>query len=872
MARPYVIITDSFKEFKDKVNTVSYNVGDPVNLTTTGDSDVVQAINEIDSDIHGAGGGNVKADLNYVAYQETVNSGTVVGSLNAISSFIGDSANVLDVNASTIVGAINEIEAVFDASATEITSPSSFENYITGDWLVDASGDITLDAGGTDIYLKHGGTTRFTYNLGTTNEIDVSGDLVYDVTGDITLDADNGNIRFKDNGIEFARFEQHEGQLDLFSGDSAAVRYTGPDQLWYGDISKQSSLTFDITGDIITDVSGGDAIYKVNGTTRLQHTLGTTNTTAYTGNLLQTSSGTTEHTAVGDYTIDVTGDVIVEADGEQIKLRKGTTDRFTFNTDATPQLDINGNYTQAVTGFQYNTTSTYMKDSATTNYYLSANSGITQLTYGGYSLTSGTSTISSGAHTHTASGNVQFNVTGNFDIDASGDIVLDVDGDNIYYQQAGATKITYTLGANQEVDVAGTLTYDVETDINLDAGGNTISFKSGGNDRLVHEMSEAGQVVTATGSYEIATDSDVIVDAGGDIIIDADSDVYIQKSGSTKVAVKTGTNQTVEVTGSLLVDADTDITLEANGNTVNLSDGTANRVVVNLGANQEIDVVGNLTLDVGGDVIVDADGGNVTLKDAGTTQFDFIAGTNKEIDVPSGNLTLDVAGNIVLDADGGNWELSDAGTNQFKFIGGTNKELDVPSGNLLVDVAGDLTLDAGGTQVNLADGTANRIVYNLGANQEIDYTGTLTMDIGTDLNIDVDGGDIYLKDGGTQFGRFQQANTNQLTIYSSTTAALTFESNTATINNRALFTDSALSTNVGNVAGGINELKGRADSADGKIQSVIDDYIGGNGLALNTLMSFFDSAGTKDNVITALNHLGKFAVKVYDENGNVLTN
>lgn len=874
MARPYVLITDSFKEFKDKVNTVSYNVGDPVNLTTAGDSDVVQAINEIDSDLHGAGGGNVKADLNYVAYQESVASGTVVGSLNAISSYIGDSASTLDVQATTIVGAINEIEAVFDASATEITSPSNFENYITGDWTVDASGDIILDAGGTDIFFKHGGTTRFNYNLGSTNEVDVAGDLVYDVSGDISLDADNGNIYLKDATVEFARFTNHEGQLDLFSGDSAAVRYTGTDQLWYGDISKASALTFDVEGDIILDASGGNTILKDGTTDRVNFAIGVNNTVTYTGTLTQAATSTVEHTSVGDFTIDATGDINLEANGEQVRIRKATTDRFTFNVDATPQLDINGNYTQAVTGFQYNTTSTYMKDSATTNYYLNANSGITTWTGGTHSLTSGVSTLSTAAHTHTASGNVQYNVTGNFDVDVSGDINLDVDGDDITFQQAGVTKFTYNLGANQEVDVAGTLTFDVETDINLDAGGNTITFKAAGADRLVHEMAAAGQTVTATGSYDLIA-GETTLNASGNIIFDTDSDVYFKLGGSNKVSILLDSDQTLTAVNSLVVDAEEDIVLDADRGNVFIKDnGTTNFQFIS-GTNKEIDVPsGNLTLDVAGDINIDADGGNVYIKDAGTTNFEFISGTNKEIDVASGNLTLDVAGDIILDADGNDIQFKNGagGDTVTHNLADTGKYTITAPQDVDIDAVGDIYLDAGGTDVFFQQAGSTKFTYNLGTNQEIDVVGNLTYDIAGDLTLDVDGGDIYLKDATTQFGRFQNANTNQLTVYSGTTAALTFTSNTATINSRALFTDSALATSANNVAGAINELDGQIDSADGKINAVVNQYIGGDGGNLNTLMSFFDSAGTKDHVIAALNHLGKFAVKVYDENGNVLNN
>ena len=51
MARTFVDLNDLVSTWKDKTNEISYKVGDLTNLTTTGDSDLVQAINEIDSDV-----------------------------------------------------------------------------------------------------------------------------------------------------------------------------------------------------------------------------------------------------------------------------------------------------------------------------------------------------------------------------------------------------------------------------------------------------------------------------------------------------------------------------------------------------------------------------------------------------------------------------------------------------------------------------------------------------------------------------------------------------------------------------------------------------------------------------------------------------
>lgn len=52
MARTFVDLNDLVSSWRDKTNEISFKVGDLASLTTTGDSDLVQAINEIDSDVN----------------------------------------------------------------------------------------------------------------------------------------------------------------------------------------------------------------------------------------------------------------------------------------------------------------------------------------------------------------------------------------------------------------------------------------------------------------------------------------------------------------------------------------------------------------------------------------------------------------------------------------------------------------------------------------------------------------------------------------------------------------------------------------------------------------------------------------------------
>ena len=74
MARTFVDLNDLVSTWKDKTNEISYKVGDLVNLTTTGDSDLVQAINEVDSDL-----GALQAQVNTFVFLDSAQMLNVIG-------------------------------------------------------------------------------------------------------------------------------------------------------------------------------------------------------------------------------------------------------------------------------------------------------------------------------------------------------------------------------------------------------------------------------------------------------------------------------------------------------------------------------------------------------------------------------------------------------------------------------------------------------------------------------------------------------------------------------------------------------------------------------------------------------------------------
>ena len=51
MARTFVDLNDLVNTWREKTNEISYKVGDLANLATGGDSDLVQAINELHTEV-----------------------------------------------------------------------------------------------------------------------------------------------------------------------------------------------------------------------------------------------------------------------------------------------------------------------------------------------------------------------------------------------------------------------------------------------------------------------------------------------------------------------------------------------------------------------------------------------------------------------------------------------------------------------------------------------------------------------------------------------------------------------------------------------------------------------------------------------------
>ena len=139
------------------------------------------------------------------------------------------------------------------------------------------------------------------------NQIDLSsGDLLIDVAGDINLDADGGDISFEDAGTEVGRINMDSSNLTIRSAVS------DKDVIIQGNDggSNITALTLDMS-------AAGAATFNDSVTA--------TSVTANGGVTVDniTIDGTEIDLSSGDLTLDVAGDIILDADGGDVKINDG---------------------------------------------------------------------------------------------------------------------------------------------------------------------------------------------------------------------------------------------------------------------------------------------------------------------------------------------------------------------------------------------------------------------------------------------------------------------------------------------------------------------------------------------------------------------
>jgi hypothetical protein len=380
-------INDTFTEFKDNVNTISLDLGATGRLNTNEDSDVVSGINELELGIRGTSNNLVATDLSMFTANNVV-SALIELDVDIHGTGGGTASSDLTTSANDVVSAINEIEGVFDASELEISAGVNAFDVVSGTFTINSSADINLDADGGDVVLKDDGTTygsltnssgnliiksgtstlltgsgengTFNNNLTVENNLTVTGQT--DLNGHVNLgdtSADNVSVvgRVDTNIIPDADGTYDLGSSSLEWNDAffdgtvttdALVSVTadlGNFDITSDTITNPNDTTLDIGGDLEVNVDGGDIVLKdgaatFGGLTNTSGNLivksGTTTALTFAGANLTTAGtvatggnitvGGTKINRTGALTLDVSGNISLDADGGNVYLKDdGTT-------------------------------------------------------------------------------------------------------------------------------------------------------------------------------------------------------------------------------------------------------------------------------------------------------------------------------------------------------------------------------------------------------------------------------------------------------------------------------------------------------------------------------------------------------------------
>ena len=273
------LTTDNFTQFINNTNTIGKEVGGLARLTTTVDSDLVGAINELDSDI----GARPHTTLN-------TNTKNITAAINEIhtagnASLVGltpDSANKLggfndSAERNTVGGALNSLSAdvrTLDSdvgsSRAKTTLTTTSKNIVGGINELDAEiGDSALDSGFTGMTIRRAinaldsnhdsAVTQLKIDIGNVFRYQtISGD-----TGSDTVDSANGSIAIVGDGIIQTTMSGNRllvdhtvvGATDVNNSGNTFVQDVTMDSA--GHVTAVSSGAVAITN---TDVSAGAAI------------------------------------------------------------------------------------------------------------------------------------------------------------------------------------------------------------------------------------------------------------------------------------------------------------------------------------------------------------------------------------------------------------------------------------------------------------------------------------------------------------------------------------------------------------------------------------------------------------------------------------
>ncbi len=348
----------------------------------------------------------------------------------------------------------------------------SFEITLT---VTDPTADRTITLpNATDTLVGKATTDTLTNKTLTTpiiTEIDSGSTITLDAETDIVLDARGGDIYFKDNGTTFGSVTNAGGNLTIKNGATTALTFSGANTTVVGNLTVDGTTTFtggSITlGDAATDTIAftgtitGNLVFEGSTVDSFETTLAPGNPTGdITLSLPSTATDTLVAKNTTDtltnktlttptintinattFTVNASADIVLDADGADIKLKDGGTNFGRF-TNSGGELVIK-----------------------------SGSSATTAATFSGANTTLA-GTVNSGAITSTGI------VTGSFFVATSGSVIFEGTTDDSFettLQVVDPDVDRTILLPNASDTLIGKATTDTLTNKSIDLGTNTVT-------------------------------------------------------------------------------------------------------------------------------------------------------------------------------------------------------------------------------------------------------------------------------------------------------------------------------------------------------------------------------------------------------------
>jgi hypothetical protein len=555
--------------------------------------------------------------------------------------------------------------------------------------LTQGSGaNVVIAAGQTKIVATDGaGSGAVVYEL---DDIELAGNLAVGadatVGDDLTLNSDASVLGF---GADTDTTLTHVADTGLLLNSTR--------QLQFGDsgtyIHQSADGVLDLVSD--TEIEINATTIDINGNADISGTIAaggvvTANAGVVVDNI--TIDGTEIDLSSGDLTLDVAGDIILDADGADIKLLNGGTHWGSIYTNATPA----NLYIQSM-----------ISDG---DIYLSGSDGGSNINALVLDMSAaGAATFNS---TVTASGTSVFaslDISGDIDVDGTTNLdVVDIDG---------AVDMASTLTVGSHLSVTNGASSLTRTHATTNASLQILDLKATSSGDMADGF---GPSIHFSASDTGATSDQVAeinaVRAGSDTVFNLE----FQTADTTRLTLGASAATFVpQITANAGVVVD-NITID--GTEIDLSSG-------------------DLTLDVAGDIILDADGAQIRLKDAGT-EFGVFSHESPNLiikpQVQDGDL-------VIKGDDGGNTitaltlDMSDSGKATFNNGASFSHDvtIDADGRALRIGAGQDLALFHDGTDSTIREGTGDLILSNIAADKDIVFKGNDGGSTITSLTLDM---------------------------------------------------------------------------------------------------------------------------------------